>query len=183
MDVTVKAALAGLCLALPIAGCATRAQAPLPQEQILTGQHLSQADANFVTESYRIVQVDNQEGQFASAQSGNPQVRALAAEIVGKANQLYPMMQDAIQKNGITPPRELPADLRARLDRTRSLQGAAFDRAYLADQVETHQLAIRVFQAEQSRTQDPAMRALVNRALPVVQEDLAKLQTLQAQMG
>ena len=183
MDVTIKAALAGLCVSLPIAGCATRAQAPLPQEQILTGQHLSQADANFVTEGYRIVELDNQEGQLATAQSGNPQVRALAVEIVAKANQLYPLMQDVIQKNGITPPRELPGDLRTRLDRTRSLHGAAFDRAYLADQVETHQRAIRAFQAEQARTQDPAMRALVDRALPVVQEDLGKLQALQAQMG
>jgi putative membrane protein len=179
MDVTIKAVLAGLCLAVPIAGCATRAQAPLPQEQILTGQQLSQADANFVTESYRIVEMDNQEGQLAATQSNNPQIRALAAEIVSKANQLYPPLQDAIQKNGITPPRELPADLRGRLDRTRVLRGAAFDRSYLADQVDTHQRAIAVFEAEQARTQDPTLRALVVRALPVVQEDLGKLQALQ----
>ena len=182
MDVTIKAAVAGLCLALPVAGCATRAQAPLPQEQILTGQQLSQADANFVTESYRIVEMDNDEGQLAATQSGNPQVRALAAEIVGKANQLYPRMQDAVRKNGITPPRELPADLRGRLERTQALHGGAFDRSYLADQVETHQRAIRAFQAEQARTQDPSMRALVDRALPVVQEDLGKLQALQSSM-
>lgn len=180
MNSTVKAAMAGLCLALPVAGCATRANQPLPQEQILTGQTLNQTDANFVTESFRIVQMDNEEGQLAATQSNNPQVRALAAEIVAKANQLYPLMQDTIQKNGITPPRELPQDLRARLDKTRAARGAAFDRSYLADQVETHQRAVRVFQAEQARTQDAGMRALVDRALPVVQEDLGKLQSLQA---
>ena len=183
MDVTIRAVLAGLCLALPIAGCATRAQAPFPQQQILTGQTLNQADANFVTESFRLVELDRQEGRLAATQSDNPQVRALAAEIVAKADQLYPLMQDAIQKNGITPPVELPGDLRGRLERTRALRGAAFDRAYLADQVETHQRAIRTFQAEQARTQDPTMRALVNRALPVVQDDLSRLQALQASMG
>ena len=146
----------------------------------MTGQKLSQADADFVTEGFRIVEMDNREGQMAAAQSGDPQVRALAAEIVAKANQLYPQMESAIRTNGITPPRELPGDLQSRLDRTRGLRGAAFDRSYLADQVETHQRAIRVFQAEQGRTQDPAMRALVEQSLPVVQEDLGKLQALQA---
>ena len=174
---------AGVCVVALLAGCASRAVAPLPQEQILTGQKLSQADADFVTEGYRIVEMDNQEGQLAAAQSGNPQVRALAAEIVSKANRLYPEMEDAIRKNGITAPRELSGDLRARLDRTRSLRGAAFDRSYLADQVETHQRALRVFQAEQARTQDPAMRALVEEATPVVQEDLGKLQALQGSIG
>ena len=183
MDVTIKAALAGVCLALPVAGCTTRAQTPFPQEQILTGQMLNQADANFVTESFRLVRLDDQEGQLAAAQSGNPQVRGLAAEIVAKANQLYPLMQDAIRKDGISAPVELPGELRARFERTRGLQGAAFDRSYLADQVETHQRAIRAFQAEQTRTQDPTMRSLVNQALPVVQEDLGKLQALQAAMG
>ncbi len=183
MDVTIKAALAGLCLALPVAGCTTQAQTPFPQQQILTGQMLNQADANFVTESFRLVRLDGQEGQLAAAQSDNPQVRALAAEIVAKANQLYPLMQDAIRKNGISPPVDLPGDLRGRLERTRGLQGSAFDRSYLADQVETHQRAIRAFQAEQARTQDPTMRSLVNQALPVVQEDLGKLQALQAAMG
>ena len=77
----------------------------------------------------------------------------------------------------------MPGDLRGRLERTRGLQGSAFDRSYLADQVETHQRAIRAFQAEQARTQDPTMRSLVNQALPVVQEDLGKLQALQAAMG
>ena len=178
MNVTVRLTGFGL-VALALAGCTTRAVTPLPQEQILTGQMLNQADANFVTESYRIVQMDNEEGQLAAVQSANPRVRALAAEIVSKANRLYPEMEAAIHKNGITPPRDLPGDLRARLDRTRSLRGAAFDRSYLADQVETHERALRVFQAEQARTQDPAMRALVEEATPVVQEDLAKLQALQ----
>ena len=188
MNVTAGRGLVGkglvmLCIAGLVAGCATRAVAPLPQEQILTGQNLSQADANFVTEGYRIVEMDNQEGQLAATQSGNPQVRALAADIVAKANRLYPLMEDAIHKNGITPPRELPRDLQARLDRTRSLKGVAFDRAYLADQVETHERALRVFQAEQARTQDPSMRSLVEQSAPVVQDDLGKLQALQASVG
>ena len=81
-------------------------------------------------------------------------------------------------------PVDLPGDLRVPGWSGRAAcRDAAFDRSYLADQVETHQRAIRAFQAEQARTQDPTMRSLVNQALPVVQEDLGKLQALQAAMG
>ena len=145
MKTNAKLGLA-LLLALPVTGCATQASVPLPHTQILTGQKVNQADADVVTQSYRIVQLDNEEGQLAAAQSSSPQVRALAAEIIGKANQLYPQLEEQIQRTGITPPRELPGDLRAKLERIRGLHGRAFDRAYLADQIGTHQQAVRVFQ-------------------------------------
>ena len=172
-----------LVLAIAVGGCATQAQTPFRQEQILRGNNtagsLNQADAAFVTAAYRVAQLDNSEGQLAATQSSNPQLRQLAAEIVAKANQLYPQLEAEIAKNGITAPRELPADLRGRLDRLRDKRGRAFDQQYLADQVETHQQAIQAFETEQAHTQDPSMRSLAELALPVVRDDLGRLQALQ----
>ena len=170
-----------LCLTAVLGACATQAQTPFRQEQVLRGNDssLNQADAAFVTAAYRVAQLDNSEGQLAAAQSGNPKLRQLAAEIVAKANQLYPQLETEIAKNGITAPRELPADLRDRLNRLGEKRGRAFDQQYLSDQVETHQQAVQAFEAEQARTHDAAMRSLAELALPVVREDLGRLQELQ----
>lgn len=177
MGTQLKSAMGTLCL-LVFAGCATRATLPFSQEQILSGKTLNQTDANFVTESYRIVQLDNLEGQLAAAQSGNRRIRELAAELVAKANQLYPQLEDAIKQNNISAPQRLPRDLQTRLDQIRRLRGAAFDMQYLTDQIASHQQAVQVFKAELARTQDSSMRALADQALPVVQETLDRLQAL-----
>jgi putative membrane protein len=169
-----------LGLALPLAACGTKAVTPLPEAQILTGEKLNQADANFVTTAYQITQLDNQQGQIAAAQASSQRVRAIAGELVAKANALYPELEAAIKRNGILPPTRLPEDLAARVDRLRRLQGEAFDDAYLADQVKSHKRAVAVFQEELSRTQDPAMHALAARALPIVQNDLAQLLAISA---
>ena len=171
-----------LALALPIAACGTKAVTPLPDQQILTGQKLNQADANFVTSAYQIVQLDKQEGQLAQTRAADPQVRAIAVELSTKADTLYPRLEAAIKANGITPPSRMPEPLQRRIEDLERLQGADFDRAYLTDQIESHQHAVAVFQAEQRRTQDPNMKSLADQALPVVQEDLVKLQTIAAGM-
>lgn len=170
-------------LALLIAGCGTRATTPLPQEQVLTGQMVNQSDANAATESYRIVQLDNQEGQLAAAQSTDPQVRTLAAELIGKANQLYPQLEEQLQRTGITPARVLPRVLQGKVDRLGTLRGRTFDRQYLADQIESHQRALVVFQDGLSRSQDAGIKALLTQAVPVVQDSLDKLQALRAKLG
>ena len=179
----VKLTMAAVWLALPVAGCGTRATAPLPHEQILTGQMTNQSDVNVVTQSYRIVQLDNQEGQLAATQSSNPQVRALAAEIIGKANQLYPLLEAQVRRTGIRPPRALPGEMQRKIERISGLHGRAFDRQYLADQIESHQQAVKVFQDAQARTEDQGVKDTVMTALPVVQEDLEKLQELQGRLG
>lgn len=167
-------------LALPMAACGTKAITPLPEQQILTGNTLNQADANFVTTSYQIVQMDNQEGKLAETQASDPRVRAIAQELTDKANMLYPHLEAVIKANDITPPKRLPGALQRRVDDLQPLNGPAFDRAFLTDQIESHQHAVAVFTAELKRTQDSNMRNLAEKALPVVQDSLTKLQTIAA---
>ncbi len=172
-----------ITLTLPLVACGTTAVTPFPSQQILTGQIVNQADADVVTESYRIVQLDNQEGQLAATQSSNPQVRAIAAELISRANRLYPGLEEQIRRTGITPPRTLPEELQGKLNHIRTLRGQAFDRQYLSDQIDTHQRAAKIFQNGLSRTQDAGIRAVLEQALPVVQEDLARLMELKATIG
>jgi putative membrane protein len=171
-----------LVVALSLAACGTKAVTPLPEVQILTGEKLNQADANFVTTAYQIIQLDKQQGQIAVVQASSPRVRAIAADLSSKADALYPELEAAIKRNGIVPPKRLPDDLAARVDRLRRLQGEALDEAYLADQVKSHKRAVAVFQEELSRTQDPVMHSLAERALPIVQGDLAQLLAISAAM-
>ncbi len=169
-----------LGFALPLAACGTKAITPLPETQILTGHKLNQGDANAVTAAYQIGQLDSQQGHLAAVQAFDPRVRAISGELVAKVNLLAPRLESVIAADGIAPPKRLPAALQRRVDALEVLQGVAFDRAYLTDQIESHQHAIAVFQDAQRRTQDPAMRSLVDDTLPILQDDLAKLQMIAA---
>ena len=168
----------GLALTLPIAGCSTRALSPLPQTEILTGSKLKQADTDFVTAAYQIVQLDDQEGQLSGTRAADPRVRALAVQLASQANMLYPQLQDTIKSNGISAPNRLPLALSGQVDKLKGLTGSAFDRQYVADQVQSHQRAVDIFQKEASTTEDPAMRTQAQTALPVVQDNLGRLKFL-----
>lgn len=165
-----------LCIFL--AACGTKALTPLPDQQILTGQKLNQADANFVTSAYQTVQLDNLEGQLAAVHATDPRVRSIAGQLIARANVLYPPLEDAIRVNGITPPTRLPGALQRKVDALGALRGRAFDRAYIADQLESHRAAAATFTEELRRTQDPAMRALAEGALPWVNRAIARLEEI-----
>ena len=161
-----------LCLAglLAVAACTT------PEAQILASGSLGPVDADYVNTTYTIVQLDVQEGKLAATRAADPRVRDLSSQVVAQAGVLYPQLQGALRAEGVKPPAGTPLDVAAEVQKLSGLSGSAFDKQYVADQIASHQRALAVFQKEDKLTKADALRAEVETALPVVQDNLAKLQ-------
>ena len=60
---------------------------------------------------------------------------------------------------------------------------AAFDRAYMTGQVQAHQQTLTELQSYQGMVQTPALRAMIEKAIPAVQQHLERAQRIQGQLG
>jgi putative membrane protein len=163
----------GLALALPVGACSSMPgfQGPVT---------LNPTDQEFVATAFNIMQLDDQEGQLAAMQAADPRVKAIAGDLIAKAETMEPHVDTILATDNLTPPARLSNALQGQVTALVPLQGKAFDRAYLNDQIASHQRGIAVFQAEQAKTQDPQLRQLAATAVPVLQDSLSKLQAIAA---
>ena len=166
-----------LTAALATAGCTNM------RAQITSSGSMGQPDVDYANTAYQLVQVDNQAGQLATTKASDPRVTDLASQIVAQASVLTPGFQAALDAQNIKPAATLPPEVAAQLDKLRGLNGAAFDRQYVATELAIHDRAVKVFKAEDSATKDGALRTQVETELPAVQDNLAKLQTLATEYG
>ncbi len=139
---------------------------------------MASEDDSYINTAYQLAQLDNQAGKLVPAKAQDPRVVEVSSELVAQANALTPEFTSALQSQGITPPQQLPPALQSELTKLQGLQGAAFDQAYVADEIKLHQRAVQVFHKEDADTKNGAMRTQVEAELPAVQTDLARLQSL-----
>ena len=168
-----KHLMAALALALPLGACASMPGFVGPVT-------LNSTDQDFVTTAFNVMQLDDQEGQLAALQASDPRVKAIAGDLSAKAETLEPQVDTVLAKDNMTPPTRLSDQAQGEVTALVPLQGKAFDRAYIQDQIASHQRGIAAFQAEQAKTQDPQLRQLAATSLPVVQDSLTKLQAIAA---
>ena len=161
-----------LTAALVTGGCSTM------QEQIQSSGTMGPVDKDYIMTAYELAQLDDAAGKMAPTKAQDPRVVDVSSQLMAQADALEPGLQSALKVEGITAPSQPDPAIAAQLATLKGLQGAAFDRAYVADELALHQRAIGVFQKEDSSTQDGAMRAQVETELPAVQDDTAKLQAL-----
>ena len=119
---------AALVFALPVAALA---QAAAPN------------DAQIAHIAYTAGQIDIAAGQQALAKSKNAKVRAFATEMVRDHTAVNDQALALVKKLGVTPQdnptsQSLSKDAAAKLKAHAALKGAAFDKAYVANEVAFH---------------------------------------------
>ena len=145
---------------------------------------MSRADLDFITNASNIIRFDRDECALAQTQARSPRVRELAAKLLAEANEFDARLQPIAASAGIKPPDVLPSTLRIRAARLRLGQGVDFDRAFLADQITSHQDALNLQETEASvTTSDPHLVELSRQGTELVRNNLAALQALQRQMS
>jgi putative membrane protein len=99
------------------------------------------ATRDFVTQAAQTDAFERREGRLAEQKSKNPQVRAFAREMVRDHTRTTQGLQAAIRKAGMKPPPppQLSADQRHEIGELQGLSGPAFDKAYIDQQVQTHE--------------------------------------------
>ena len=139
---------------------------------------MASEDTTYITTAYELAQLDNQAGTLVPAKAKDPRIVDVSGQLMAQANALTPQLTMALQSQGITPPEQLPPDVQAELTKLQSLQGPAFDQAYINDEIALHQKAVAVLKKEDADTENSVMRTEVQAELPAVQLDLDKLKSL-----
>ena len=105
-------------------------------------------------------------------------MRKFADRVIADHTQTNTELQQIVEQEDITLPTQPVGKDAAAEAKLRSLNGAAFDRAYLQAAVSDHQQAIALFSREASSGQNPALKAFAQQKLPMLQQHLQLAQSL-----
>lgn len=122
-------------------------------------------------------------GQLATQRAVSPDVKAFGQQMVddhAKANEEF---KGIASRKGVTLPSSLDAKDQATYDRLSKLDGAAFDRAYMADMVRDHRADIAEFEREAGHGSDPDIKGFASRTLPILKHHLQMAESAQAKVG
>jgi putative membrane protein len=142
-------------------------------------------DANIVA---LLDEADSAAGAFALTKASNKDVKAFAKMMMGEHHALRVEGLALAKKLKLTP--EAPADdpvKTAGSSEMSALQsagsGAAFDKAYIDQEVTMHKAVIDLAQKGHDETQNSELKALIEKAKPVLQKHLDRAEALQQQLG
>lgn len=173
---TITRGLAAAALLL-LAACGQNAQSHSTDAQV------NPAEVQFTTNAYQIIEFDRQEGALARTEAKDPEVKALAQQLTAQADEFAARLAPAAAAASITPPRVLRNDLRVRLGHMRLQQGLDFDRAYLADQIASHEEVLRMEDVMGTEGVSPQYATLMQQGNGLLRTNLEKLRALQAKMA
>lgn len=121
------------------------------------------------------------EAHTALTQSGDPQVRAFAQQMLRDHGQLSQALSQATARAGVMPPpMGVGADQAPLLAALQSLRGAEFDRTYWRHQALAHRSALTATRLYAAMGDNPAVRQAASAAVPIITAHLTMAEQMQA---
>jgi putative membrane protein len=161
-----------LGLALTTAALALMASAGVAQTS------LSDTDRQFIEQAAEGGHAEVSMGQSA-AKSENPAVSAFGKQMIADHTKLNDQLAAVAKEKGVEPPASPDLGSQAKGAMTSVLPGKTFDSQYVSSQLDDHKETLALFQQEAQSGQDPDLKALAKKGIPVIQEHIAKLEHLQ----
>jgi putative membrane protein len=121
-------------------------------------------------------------GEVATERASSPAVREFGQMMVQEHTRMNEELAAIASEKGVTPPTAPDPGRQAVGAQLGELQGAAFDRQYIQQQLADHETTLTLFQGEIESGQDPQLRAFAQKYAPVVQEHVAMLRRLESQV-
>lgn len=181
---TTRFVLSGFAL-LALAACAMQQAAPPPPVAAApppvpapTVAAPAFSDQDFVSRAVAGTALEVETGRLARTQAASPSVRAFGRQIAYEHARFHNQVLAVAQREGLVPNAARPD-----VGPLAALAGPEFDQQYMANQVNTLQQAITLFESEVQSGQNPSLRNLAARALPALHRDLARAQAIAARMG
>ena len=127
-------------------------------------------------------------GELASNQARDAEVKAFGRMMVTEHRAMIQETDRVATAAGITAEQGAKTDsiqraATATTDSLKALQGAEFDRAYIAGQVRDHQNTLSALQQFAGAAQNAELRTMIQGAMPKVQQHLDRATQLQAKLG
>ncbi|WP_216328155.1 DUF4142 domain-containing protein [Deinococcus aestuarii] len=153
-----KRSASALILPLALASCAPSMTAP----------NASTVDGLFLQAATGDNLFEIQSSQLALTKTNTPAVRAYAQRMIDHHVPAQDQVAALAATRRVPLPTALPPELQIKLNTLGTLSGAAFDTAYLNEQVLSHQLALSVGLNERSAGRDAQVVALAAGLQPII---------------
>jgi putative membrane protein len=108
---------------------------------------------------------------LAEKRTANEDVRKFAHEMVVDHTKANKEMGDVVNRR-YPGAATMDRDHLAQFDKLSKMEGAAFDREFLAGQVKDHEDAIRLFEDEAKNGNDAGLKAWASKTLPALRDHL-----------
>lgn len=131
---------------------------------------------------------DSANGQLAATKGTSASVKEFGHQMERDHHMLRKQGQDLAKKENLTPqapPNDtLQSSSQKMLDSLKSMpKGAAWDKAYIDNEVAAHQAVLSLLQTAQGAAQDTSLKALITKATPLIQAHLTKAQDIQSKLS
>ena len=161
-------------------GASARTGAPTPKGGL--------ADSNIVALLDEANMADSAAGAVALKKATNPDVKAFAKLMMAEHHTLRVGGQALAKQLGVTPklPERDPLAgyLKNEMDALKkTAKGAEFDQTYIDHEVSIHQAVLDFANQARVTTQTADLRALIEKAVPVVKKHLDQAQAIQKKLG
>jgi putative membrane protein len=154
----------------------------LAQQVAATGNaatsQLNQTDRRFLNAAATGGLAEVDAARIAEEHATKDQVKQFARQMIadhGKANE---ELKALAAEEGAKPPAAPDAKQKAAANHLKTLSGAAFDRAYVRDEIKDHKTTIALFQKEAKSGQDAKLKAFAAQTLPTLQKHLQMAQQI-----
>ncbi len=136
------------------------------------------AEVDFVTRASNANLFATAESRLALDRTRAPQVKAFARRMVDDHQSAEAALQTAAEGSGAAVPMTLDQDHQARLTALRGKSGVDFDKAYVADQLETHSNALTLYGDYMLWGDYERLHALAIKMIPTTEAQLKAAQAL-----
>ena len=142
------------------------------------------ASMAYVTAAGQSDQFEIQEGKMAESMGQSAKVRRFGRQMVADHMKSTRDIMGAAMASGMPSmaPPPLSADQQQMIAQLQATSGAAFDRTYVQQQMQSHQMALQVQQGYAQSGTDPNLKGAATKIVPVVEHHIQELQTMQSAM-
>jgi len=143
----------------------------------------SRADRQFIVKAAQGGMMEVKLGELAQQKAANPAVKQFGQRMVQDHSKANEQLMQLVQKKNAAAPQGIGAKNQKMVDSLSKLEGAAFDRAYMAHMVKDHNEDIALFNREAQRGRDSDLKTFAGQTVPTLKEHLQLARTTAQQVG
>jgi putative membrane protein len=167
----------------PATPTAAPAQPDMPKAPAAVKHASASADARFAMQAWEGGMMEVAKGKLAAQKGAHEGVKQFGQKLVDDHAKVNDELKSIASAKNITLPDEMKSPTQPALAKLEKLEGAAFDRAYVEDQVRDHEKTIALFEREVKTGKDAELKAFAEKTLPALKEHLTMVQDLKTKVA
>jgi predicted outer membrane protein len=147
-----------------------QAQVQAVQSQFRAVSSVPLGDEHFAMKAYSDGLAEIMLGRLAMERATQPDIKAFAERMIKDHTECNNKIVELARKKGIALPATIDAIENVGINRLAGMSGSDFDKAYMKAQMCAHEDALRLFEHQSCKGEDPELKELATKAIPTLQD-------------